>query len=76
MLSKKSPQNSCGIRNRNERIQADEFLNQGCGCALDLESMLLTDPAKIPFSTASTHLCHRGSIPERVYGIFASVTRS
>src|SRR5262245_17547460 len=30
-----------------------DFLNQDCGCALDLESMLLAYPAKVPFSTAS-----------------------
>jgi len=38
-----------------KRIKADEFLNQDCLCALDLESMLLAGLAKIPFLTVSAN---------------------
>src|SRR5215472_15360763 len=54
MLSKKSPQKICGIRNWNERIRAHAFLNHHCASTLALESMLLGAPLKNTFSTAST----------------------
>src|SRR5215472_8450865 len=53
MLSKKSPQKICGIRNWNERIKAHGFLNHHCASTLALESMLLRAPIKNTFSTAS-----------------------
>jgi hypothetical protein len=53
MLSKKSPQKICGIRNWNERIKAHRFLNHHCASTRALESMLLRAPLKNTFSTAS-----------------------
>jgi hypothetical protein len=54
MLSKESPQKNCGIRNRNERIQAIEFLNQGR--AFDLEAMLLGDPIRVIRAASDAHI--------------------
>jgi hypothetical protein len=53
MLSKKSPQKICGIRNWNERIKPRGFLNHHCAWTRALESMLLRAPLKNTFSTAS-----------------------
>jgi hypothetical protein len=47
IVLQKSPQKGCRIEMRNNRITAVEFLNQRCGLALDLESMLLTQVPKI-----------------------------
>src|SRR5712691_3368603 len=49
MLSKKSPRKSCGIGIRNNRIEANGFLNQRCALAPDLESILRTRMSKIVF---------------------------
>src|SRR5262245_41835123 len=49
MLSKKSPQTSCRIRIRNDRIGANGFLNQRCALAPDLESILRARMSKIVF---------------------------
>src|SRR5437899_2507008 len=49
MLSKKSPQTSCRIRIRNDRIAPTGFLNQRCAFAPDFESMLRARIAKIAF---------------------------
>src|SRR5215467_10822175 len=51
ILLKKYPQKNCRIGNRNERIQTSRLLNQNCAVALELESMLLSIPLQIPFST-------------------------
>src|SRR5262245_9576727 len=60
MLSKKSPQTSCRIRIRNDRIGANGFLNQRCALAPDLESILRARMSKIVFRqhrpTADIHL--------------------
>src|SRR5215467_11953234 len=53
ILLKKYPQKNCRIGNRNERIQTSRLLNQNCAVALELESMLLSIPLQIPFSTVS-----------------------
>src|SRR5262245_62098129 len=49
MLSKKSPQTSCRVRIRNDRIGANGFLNQRCALAPDLESILRARMSKIVF---------------------------
>jgi hypothetical protein len=44
---------------RNNRIMGAEFLNRSCAFDARLESMLLGDPPKNPFSTALTQLGHK-----------------
>src|SRR5262245_36380446 len=65
MLSKKSPQTSCRIRIRNDRIGANGFLNQRCALAPDLESILRARMSKIVFRQhrpkADQGLRHDGS---------------
>src|ERR1700680_3324031 len=43
---------------RNKRIMGVEFLNRSCAFDARLESMLLGDPPKNPFSTASVKIGH------------------
>jgi hypothetical protein len=46
MLSKKSPQRSCEIEMRNDRIAQVKFVNQCCPFETDLESILLAGSRK------------------------------
>jgi hypothetical protein len=48
---------------RNKRIMGAEFLNRSCAFDARLESMLLGDPPKNPFSTASTQFGHQRAVP-------------
>jgi hypothetical protein len=47
ILLQKSPRRNCRIRIRNNRIGTNEFLNQRCLLAPDLESILLARMSKI-----------------------------
>src|SRR5260370_30425691 len=46
-MLQKSPQRSCRIKIRNNRIGANGFLNQRCALTPDLESILRTQTGKI-----------------------------
>jgi len=72
MLLKKYPQKNCRIGNRNERIQTSRLLNQNCAVALELESMLLSIPLQIPFSTASVKM--RRTHIEQMSSAFAPIS--
>src|SRR5215467_6852527 len=72
ILLKKYPQKNCRIGNRNERIQTSRLLNQNCAVALELESMLLSIPLQIPFSTASVKM--RRTHIEQMSSAFAPIS--